>query len=110
MQHPDKRPEVSIEFMPTAMESSAEDTDRPTDGRFIGLGIVDKGADRGNMIHLLASAKKEEEQMKREESRTSGAPLPGSFEWIGEQVLTKVTASATLPMNVIATYPDRMVW
>lgn len=109
-----KKPQTSIEFNPTEAEYPSEGVIRPLAGRFSGLGIVNKGADRGNFVHLLASAKKEEANMKMEESRTKGVPLPGTFEWIGENLVTHLNASASTTdysdMNVVGTYPDRAVW
>lgn len=112
--HADKKAEVSIEFMPSKMEDIGDDTDRPLDGRFYGLGIVDKGADHGNFIHLLASAKKEETIMKLDQERKHGIPAVGSFEWIGEQVVTHLNQSTSISnyseKDIVATYPDHTVW
>ena len=108
-----KRPQVSIEFQPTKAELNG-DVIKPLDGRFLGMGIVNKGADTGNFIHLLASAKEEDEKRKLDESKDKGVPLAGSFEWIGEQVITHLNASASTSdydgFNVVATYPDRAIW
>jgi hypothetical protein len=111
----DKKAQVSIEFMPTKMEASEDgEVDRPMAGRFMGLGIVDKGADRGNFVHLMASAKKEEANMKLEEARKSGVVVPGSFEWVANNFTQHLTASNTTDnfadVNVVATYPDNTIW
>jgi hypothetical protein len=108
--------QTSVEFMPSKMSVSENDpeADTPLEGRFIGLGITDDGADTGNFVYLLASAKKEEAAKKLEEARQGGTPLPGSYEWIGEQVVTHLTASASQDdyknKNILATYSDRTVW
>lgn len=110
----DGKMQTSIEFMPTKAEYPEEGVIRPLDGRFIGLGIVDEGADTGNFVHLFASAKKEEQKMKLDESRKKGLYPVGSYEWIGEQLITHLNASASTEdyegKDIVATYNDRAVW
>jgi hypothetical protein len=107
--------EVSMEFEPTLLTASPEDGEDvfiPEEGRFVGLAIVGRGADRGNAIRLLASA------MEREDAAVKQAELnaqrPGSFEWVAVNVAERLAAGAEeatyVPKTVVATYPDRTVY
>jgi hypothetical protein len=109
--HADKKAQVSIEFQPTEADFPEDGVIRPTAGRFLGFGVVNKGADKGNFIHLLASAKQEDEERK---SAAPVAALPGSFEWIGERLIQHLNASASVDdhseINVFGTFSDHSIW
>ena len=105
--------EVSMEFEPSKLTASPDDGDDvviPEDGRFVGLAIIGRGADRGNAIRLLASAMEKEDQAVK----TNKKARPGSFEWVAERVAEHLTASANVdnyvPKTVLETYPDRVIY
>lgn len=110
----DGKAEVSMEFDPEKLTASPEDGDDviiPEEGRFVGLAIIGRGADRGNAIRLLASSMEKEDTAKR---AAENAAQPGSFEWIGEKVAEHLTASAEtenyVPKTVLGTYADRVIY
>lgn len=107
--------EVSWEFYPTGLTDLPDEGDNvvtPSGGRFGALAVVNKGADLGNSIALLASAV-ERETAKIADNQKSN-PKAGSFEWIGNQIVQHLTAQATpdthVPFEVIETYPDHSVF
>jgi hypothetical protein len=112
--HSENKAQVSIEFQPTEADYPEDGVIRPKAGRFIGLGVVNKGADRGNFIHLLASAREEDAKKKLDDSHRKGVPLVGSYEWIGENAINHLNASSTadnyVNRDIVATYPDRLIW
>jgi hypothetical protein len=111
----DDKPQTSWEFLPTGLEASPDDGDdvfTPTGGRFGGLAVIARGADKGSRIALLAAAaEREQEEMENE---TIAAPKPGSFEWIGNKVAEWLTVNASVddfkPAKVLETYPDHVIY
>lgn len=110
-----KEAEVSMEFEPTLLTASPEDGDDvwvPEEGRFVGLAIIGRGADRGNAIRLLASTMEKEDEARKQAQ--ANAPKPGSFEWIALNVAEHLTASASeatfVPKTVLETYTDRAIY
>lgn len=113
----DKKPEVSWEFDPTSLTASDDPEDGenvwiPEEGRFAGLAIVAKGADKGQGIRLLASAMETEQKALLDKATESSKP--GTFEWIADAIAEHLTAGANtddyVPKAVVATYPDRAVY
>lgn len=110
----EKRPQVSWEFSPEGLQELTDegaDVVTPTDGRFSGLALIAKGADRGNAIALLASAAKREGEAVQESLSDA---RPGSFEWIGDKVAQVLSASSNVdnyvPKDVVATFSDHAIY
>ena len=108
-----KKAEVSWEFDPEALTASPEDGDDvfiPDGGRFVGLAIVGRGADKGNAIRLLASTMEKEDRARK----ALDIGQPGSFEWIGNKVAEHLTASANtdnfVPKTVLGTFLDHVIY
>lgn len=109
----EKKAQVSVEFQPTDADFPEEGVIRPKAGRFLGFGVVNRGADKGNFIHLLASARQEEDDRKKNPSHLPA--LPGSFEWISDHLVQHLTASASSPedakpIDFVATFFDSAIW
>lgn len=107
--------EVSMEFEPTILTASPDDGEDvwiPEDGRFVGLAIIGRGADRGNAIRLLAAKAQEEDAAKKQAEVNERNP--GSFEWVAMNVAEHLSASGDVdsyvPKTIIATFPDRTIY
>jgi hypothetical protein len=107
--------EVSMEFEPEVLTASPEDGEDvwlPEQGRFVGLAIIGRGADRGNSIRLLASTMEKEEAAKV--ASEINDQRPGSYEWVAVNVAEHLSASGNpetyVPKTIIATYPDKTIY
>lgn len=108
--------QVSVEFGMSSFEEEGGITE-PKDGVFMGVGIVDQGADLGNKVWVLASAlqsdleassKLENENPVVNEEETTEI-LPMSFEWAGDQIANFLSSRGE-EATVIGTFPDRFVY
>jgi hypothetical protein len=111
----DKKPETSWEFTPTGLEAvpdEGEDVFTPTGGRFSGLAVINKGADQGNNVALLAAAAQEEQQKLVDKEMSQ--PKVGTFEWISDKIAEKLSASGSVdtykPATILETYPDHVIY
>ena len=107
--------QVSWELVPDELKPLPEEGDdvfEPIAGRFTGQAIINKGADLGNAITLLASAAEEESEASKRKMKKA-FPV-GSFEWIGEQAVAYLTASANTDeyteKEIVGTYADRVIY
>lgn len=108
--------QVSVEFAYSHADTE-DGVTTPTDGIFLGVGIVDTGADLQNKVLVLASAlqsdmeawsKLENEIPVGTEEETTEI-LPMSFEWAGEQIADFLSSRGE-EATVVGTYPSEFYY
>ena len=93
--------ELSAEFMMSEFEEESSGIRLMLDGRFSGVAIVNRGADRGNRVWVLASALRSDMELHE------NTILPHSFEWLGDKIAEKLSnANMDAGATVVGTFPD----